>query len=241
VNLHLRGVLVPLIIRVGEVGHIILDGWCRSLAAAKAGLEKVPCIVTTQKLDPGQILAMQMATAIHRAELSGFEKWQACARLRQLNPTWQQKDIAANLSLSESMIVRLVSPSRCIPAWQQALKEGKVGVSDCYQASLLEDAQQQEGLLNLKLSGASRNEIAGHGRRVRKGGGDTPTATLSKAKLALVSGVSIVVSGPDLTLNDLIDSLGEAAKEAKKTRDQGLDIRTMQAVFKDKAKKGTEA
>jgi len=52
----------------------------------------------------------------------------------------------------------------------------------------------------------------------------------------LPSGVSIVVSGEELSLDDLIEALGEAQKEAKKAREQGLDAKTFRAVMKDKAK-----
>ena len=41
---------------------------------------------------------------------------------------------------------------------------------------------------------------------------------------------AIVASGEGLTLDDLIESLGEAQREAKKAREQGLDARTFQAV-----------
>jgi hypothetical protein len=54
----------------------------------------------------------------------------------------------------------------------------------------------------------------------------------------LPCGVCLVASGKDLSLDDLIDSLGEAQREAKKARDQGLDVRTFQAVLRDKARKG---
>ena len=40
-----------------------------------------------------------------------------------------------------------------------------------------------------------------------------------------------------MSLDDLIESLGEAQKEAKKAREQGLDAKTFQAVMKEKSKK----
>ena len=44
------------------------------------------------------------------------------------------------------------SPSRCIPAVQDALKDGKIGISDCYAISKLEE-RQQATLLAFRLSG----------------------------------------------------------------------------------------
>jgi hypothetical protein len=61
---------------------------------------------------------------------------------------------------------------------------------------------------------------------------------LARCKLSLACGVNVTVSGEQLSLDDLIDALGEAQKEAKKARDQSLDVKTFQAVMRDKAKAG---
>jgi hypothetical protein len=55
----------------------------------------------------------------------------------------------------------------------------------------------------------------------------------------LSSGVSIVASGAELSLDDLVDSLGQAQKEARKARDQGQDIKSFQAVMAAKSKKSS--
>lgn len=54
----------------------------------------------------------------------------------------------------------------------------------------------------------------------------------------LPSGISVTVSGAELSLDELIDALGEAQKQAKKAREDGLDAKTFTAVLKDKARKG---
>jgi hypothetical protein len=145
------------------------------------------------------------------------------------------KDLAEFLHVDPSTVTRLVSPSRCSPEWQDALKDGRVGVSDCYAASKMPESEQVS-LLGLKLSGASRDAIEHVGRTKRNG--NTPSVKLSRVKCLLPSGVMIVVSGEGLSLDDLIDSLGEAQRQAKKAREQNLDVRTFQAVLKDKSKKG---
>ena len=60
---------------------------------------------------------------------------------------------------------------------------------------------------------------------------------VTRLKCQLPSGVCIVASGQELSLDDLIESLGEAQKEARKAREQGLDAKTFQSVMKDKSKK----
>lgn len=57
----------------------------------------------------------------------------------------------------------------------------------------------------------------------------------------LPSGVGIVFTGEELSLDDLIEALGVAQKEAKKAREDGLDAKTFSAVMKDKARKGGQS
>lgn len=63
-------------------------------------------------------------------------------------------------------------------------------------------------------------------------------ASVKRIACVLASGVSIVASGPELSLDDLIEALGEAQKEAKKAREHGYTAKTFAAAMKDKSKVG---
>ena len=180
---------------------------------------------------------MRATENFQRSDLTDNEKWLTCKELRDANPQWQLQDLATHLHLSPGTITKLFSPAKCSVAWQQALAAGRVSIGDCYAASGLPEAEQA-ALLALKLSGASRDDIVHAGRKSRNG--NTPSVKVTRMRLQLPqSGVCIVASGAGLSLDDLIESLGEAQREAKKARDQGLDARTFQAVMKDKSKKGS--
>ena len=51
-----------------------------------------------------------------------------------------------------------------------------------------------------------------------------------------VPGVSVSVTGKDVSLDDLIEALGDAQKEARKAREQKLDVKTWQRVMRDKSR-----
>ncbi|MBX3443845.1 MAG: ParB/RepB/Spo0J family partition protein [Planctomyces sp.] len=213
----------------------LIAGERRLRAAKLAGLESLQVIVTDEPLSDSQIRTIQLTENLHRADLSGHEKWQACAELMCMNPEWQLKDLAGHLKLDPSMVTRLLSPSKCIQAVQEALVAGRIGISDCYAMSKV-DAKEQHELLALKLDGASRDEIEHRGRKARNA--PAPAVRLARCKVPLSSGLNVTVSGEELSLDELIDALGEAQKEAKKARDQALDVKTFQAVMRDKAKAG---
>ena len=230
-----RGVLVPLLARPEGNHGIIIDGWRRWLAAGKKGIVELPVIITDKTQTDMEVRGIQIATAIHRADLTGFEKWMACKELLSLNPEWQLADLAKFLHLGASTITKLMSPSKCTRAWQDALANAQVGIGDCYAAAGLPEAEQA-ALLTMKLSGASRDDLAQAGRKHRNG--NKPSIKLTRVKCILPSsGVSIIASGAELSLDDLIESLSEAQKEAKRARDNGGDIKSFQSLMAAKSKK----
>jgi ParB/RepB/Spo0J family partition protein len=213
----------------------LLWGERRWRAAQLIGLKDLQVIITDKPLTEAEIRVIQLTENMNRVDLTGFEKWAACSELMCMNPQWGMKDLAEAVRLDPSMVTRLLSPSKCIPAWQEALKEGKAGLSDCYAASKLPESEQA-GLLALKLGGASRDQIEQAGRKSRNG--RTAAVKVSRIKCPLPSGAVVQVSGDGISLDDMIEAMVELLKEARKASEQGLDAKTFQAVMKDKAKAG---
>ena len=213
----------------------IIAGERRFRAAKLVGLKELMVIVTDEPLTEAEVRAIQLTENVHRADLTGFEKFQACKELLELNPGWQGKDLAEHLHLDPSSVTRLLSPSKCIVAAQDALRDGKIGISDAYALSKLPQ-EDQPGLLALKLSGGSRDALEQAGRKKRAA--SAPAVRSSKIKIMLISGVTVTVAGDDLSLDDAIEAVKETQKEMVKGRDQGLDAKTLQAVCRDKAKAG---
>jgi hypothetical protein len=149
-----------------------------------------------------------------------------------VNQEWLLKDLAEHLSLDQSTLTRIMSPSKCIAAWQEALKAGKVGISDCYVASKLPESEQT-GLLALKLSGMSRDNLDRHSRKQRA----KPSIKMARVKIALPNKISVVLSGDTLGMNEVVNILSDALKEARKAVDV-YDVKTWQAMLRDKANKG---
>jgi ParB family transcriptional regulator, chromosome partitioning protein len=231
-DMQARGVLVLLLVKPDGT---IIDGWRRWLAAKRKGIKELPVIIVEKALTATETRGIQIATAIHRADLSGHEKAVGCAKLMSINPRWQLQDLAKFLHLSPGTITKLLSVSKCSVPWQQALAAGRVSTNDCYAASGLPEAEQN-ALLTQKLAGATRDEIVQAARRKNRKG-NSPAVKLTRVKLLLQSGVNIIASGAGLSLDELIESLGQAQSEAKKARSQDQDIKSFQAVMYAKQKK----
>ena len=211
----------------------IVAGERRWRAANLVGLETLEVKIIEPKSDTEK-RRMQIVENMQRADLSGFEQWMACVELLAGNPEWTFKELAQCLSLSPSSVTKIMASSKLTLAWREALRDGKVTLSDCYAASRLPD-HEQGGLLALKLSGASRDDLEKATRKLR--GSAAPVARLSRVRCPLAGSTTVVtVTGDDLSLGDLIESMEAALDCAKKASKEKLDIRTAEKVWRDKAK-----
>jgi ParB/RepB/Spo0J family partition protein len=213
----------------------MLWGHRRLRAALLVGLKELQVIITDKPLSDSDVRIIQLTENMQRSDLSGVEQWRGCAELMCMNPHWAMKDLAEHLHLDPSMVTRLLSPSKCISAVQEALAEGKIGISDCYALSKA-DEREQARLLALKLAGASRDAIEQAGRKSRNG--KAAALKVTRIRCPVNGGAVVQVSGKSLDLDDAIEAAQEWVKEAKKASEQGLDARTFERVCRDKAKRG---
>lgn len=216
---------------------MLIAGERRLRAASLVGLTELLVVISDEPLTESQLRIFQLTENLHRADLRDGEKFRACEELLRLNPGWANKDLASHLKLGESTVTKYLSAARCIGEVQEALEAGRIGITTVYEISRAPQEQQGD-LLRLKLSGTSRDGLAD---RVRKQKSQSvPQVRVKRIHCPLPSGISIAVSGEELSLEDCIEALGNAQKEAKKAMDQGLDARTWQSVMRDKAKKGAQ-
>lgn len=212
----------------------LLWGERRFRAAQLVGLTELSVVITDRAMSETEVRLVQLAENVHRVDLGDGEKWRACEELLRLNPGWGNKELAAHLHLSESTVTKYLAPSRCIPQVQEAFDAGKLGVTACYEISRAAPEQQAE-MLALKLSGTSRDGLA---ERIRRRKSQAAVSVRVKRLVCpLPSGVSITLSGHDLSLDEGIDALGEAVREMKRARELGYTAKTFAAAMKDKAKK----
>ncbi|QEH36592.1 ParB-like nuclease domain protein [Aquisphaera giovannonii] len=215
----------------------VIDGKSRIVGAILEGDGEfeVPCIVRDDD-DPVKTALSQFATAIHRADLPLIDRINAMKLFRDNSPGKPLKEIAKDLQIDETMPSKLLTFERCVPEVQEAIRAGKIGLRD-----MLEIAKQEKGdqpvLLATKLGGATADKLHEVGKKLRKKA-DTPAVRVSKIKCPLPSGVVVTVSGDSLSLDDMIETLAEVMKMAKRARDQNLDSKTAARVWADMAAAG---
>src|SRR5262249_31978627 len=145
-------------------------------------------------------------------------------------------DCAARLHVDPAMISRWLSYQEAAPAVQRAFDDGTITVKEMNSLASL-PREQQDSLLQLKLSsGLSAQDVEARTRKMKKpANGAAPEHKLARIPCSLAGGIKIVLSGPDMTLDQAIEALGEALKAAKKAQAEGLTARTWTAAMRDKS------
>jgi len=211
-----------------------IDGHRRGLAAKLAGLEKLDVIISDELLTKAQIMEIQLVNAMHRADLKPFEEYVGCKDWLAMNPNATVKELAAKIDKDASMLTRVLSLSRCVPAVQAAAAAGQLGPSEWYAIAKVPEAEQ-EAMLTAKLGGASRDEIEQRGRKLRTG--EAPGIKVNRLRIPLgAQGKSVTIAGENLSLEDCIETLVETLKFARKAQSENLDGKTWVQVMKQKAK-----
>lgn len=215
----------------------MIDGWRRVNGLLRIGETEAEFLVTDEDLKPDDIVQIGLVSAMHRQALSDVEVYEGCKKLMQMHAQWLRKDLAAVLDLDPSMVTKILSVDELIPEAKEAFLAGKFGFSVVYPISKL-PVEQQASALAAKLNGGTRDDLVRQVKRTRNG--NKPAVRVTRVKCQMPSGVCVtfVGEGQGLTLDDVLETLTELLKEAKKANDQGLDSKTFSAVMRDKAKAG---
>jgi ParB/RepB/Spo0J family partition protein len=214
---------------------MILDGECRWRAAKLVGKEMLDVIILDESISRAEATELQLVTALHRAALSPFEQASGFRDWLAGNAGQTAKELAARIDRDPSLITRYVSIFDCIQPVQDAAAASRIGPSQWYPISQLPLADQGE-LLEMHLAGVPRDQLAEACRKKRAKAVMNPAVKLSRVKCPLSTGTTVVVSGPEMSLEDLISALSQALEAARKANKDGLDIKTLSAVMRDKAK-----
>jgi len=213
---------------------VLIDGERRYRAAKHVGLTTLDVIVTDENLTESQVKEMQLVSALHRAGLSAYEQFVSFSEWLKANPSATAKDLAQRIDRDPAIISRVCSLGKCVPAVVRAAEEGRITPAHWYPISQL-PPEEQEGLLNLRLStGAGREAVAAAGRRKRT----TDTARVSRVRLPVPTGVVVSVEGKAIGLTTVIQALETLLKLAVKAEKDGLNIKTFKSACEDKAPKG---
>jgi ParB family transcriptional regulator, chromosome partitioning protein len=219
---------VPLLIR--SDGTILDgDGRCAGVMMIDPDFE-LDCIVIDGDVTADEAIEIQLVTALH-ADLKPYEMYLGCVEWLKHHAGATAKNLATAIGRTEGAVSMTLSLSKCCKAVQEAAADGKIGLSDWYHLSKLPEEHQAIALA-ARLNGASNVEM----KRLSRP--KAPAVRVARVKCLLPSGtvVTLAAEGDGLSMDDVIETLADLLKSARKAHEDALDASTWQRVLKDKAK-----
>jgi ParB/RepB/Spo0J family partition protein len=236
-SVALHGILQPVGVVPGVSKSLrVVFGNGRVLAALAAKLKEVPIVVLDPKTLKGGTAVLTMVENLVRSDFTVSQVVDGVEELKRLHPEWSNQVVASHISVDPSMVTRWVAIGKC-PIARGALADGRLkGVSDAHTIAVA-PPEQKESLLALKLSGATRDELARVARKGRIKDAPESAVKTAKIKAVLPSGYTVTVSGPGVSLEDAAEALADTIKELKRARELGYTAKTFAAALADKARK----
>jgi hypothetical protein len=201
--------------------HSVIWGNARVLAArSKPEITHLWAAIFDEEVKERDFQRMRFIENQLRQDLSNAEKCINCVEYANSEPSMTLKEIAKDLGVDPSMVTRWCAWSNCIDLVRQALSCDSITLQTMYAISQLPPEQQEAGL-----------STALNGKKPRKSSG----VKMSRVKIAMPQGASVVLSGSDLNMSDVVEMLSEVLKEAKKAAET-FDVKTWMKMMADKAK-----
>lgn len=218
-SLRTRGQLQPALVRRAPDDpdrFILVCGERRYLAAQRAGLRSLSCVVAEGPFEPDDLLCDQLVENALREDLSPIDQAHAFRRLIRLND-WTHRQLAEALSLSHQSVTRSLALLDLPPPIQVDLERGRVSPSTAYEISKLDDPNRQLELAALVSNrGFTRDEIAAEvaerrsRRSSRPSSGSRPVSDHWSHIPVLGGRVAVLLDDPEPETADLIDALNDA-------------------------------
>lgn len=214
--------------------YTLVFGLHRVVGSEYEGLEEIWAWISDELLTEADMGSIRFIENNQRRVMSDKEKALRCRDQAEMMKGATNKEVAESLEITEPQFSDYMSPWGCCQQLQDAFMNGEGGLKLTTAARRVSPEQQLDMLAALR-AGATRDQLEAMSRRLRRGT-TTDTAPTKRVRLKL-GDRSVVIAGPELSIGTAIDILTETLRQAKKARDEGLDVKTFEKVLTAKAKK----
>jgi ParB family transcriptional regulator, chromosome partitioning protein len=228
---------MPIIVKEPEM--YVLDGNRRLAAAQLEGIETLFGIPVMHELTRVEINRLIAQLDIRHQPFSEIARGNLWLSIRDENG-WSNAQLAEDLGVSASQLTKVFGNLDNPEEIQQMVENGSLSLRDGYYLSRIEDLAERLRMAHDVSAGRVRGESLVGRVRMQKGPDKsaTPVVRVSRITCPLPSGVTVTISGCELSLDDAIGAASELLKEMKKASQDNLDGKTFSAVCARKAKNG---
>jgi ParB family chromosome partitioning protein len=219
------GLQQPIRVRRDGARYVVVVGERRLRAARLIKLAEIAAIVEQKPLDDGATLQRQLIAALQRDDLSACEKARGIQRLLEVTKR-PLAEVAGMLGLSSGTASKLLALNSLPENIRQGVEDGQIPASAAYEISRVSEPEKQAALACRVAEGhLTRDEVVGAVRSELNGNAERTPVALKRVTAPLGNGLSVTVSGEELTLEVVIEALQDYLGRARKARTQGLELK----------------
>ena len=215
----------------------VTDGGCRVEGAKLCSIGELLALDLGHEPTRIELLLAQAAIDNHKKHFSPMDRarlWNSIKEERGCT----NRELAKELGVSDSLVGDCLDLLTLPPDVQEQVNSGALDASKGSLIAQMESDPHRQRELAAAGTGMSRAKLLA---RIRQKGRDTrqdPLDRVNSIRCPLPSGITVVVKGNGISLDDASQALAELIKAMKKASQEGLDSKTFQAVLKDKSKAG---
>jgi ParB family chromosome partitioning protein len=230
-SLKRHGQRVPCIGYKTPEGVVLVDGHRRRAAAQRAGIRQLAVMILPAAPAAGDLLLAQLTVNCQRRDLAPvdlYEAFTALARHRQ----WNGTQLAQELGLSNATVARVLALGKLTAEERATIRAQGISGSAAYAVARAPQEERQS-----LLDAAGRGELNRDQLTERTRKRTAPTGPAVRRLTCPLRGATISIAAAErFDLATLIGWLEELAKECKKGKNQGWDVKTLAQVLSDRAK-----
>ena len=235
-SLRAHGIQQPLA-AYRDAGRIVLLFGHRRLSAAKlAGLKTVPVRVHEGPLDRASVVKAQLAENMNRSDLSPIQEGESYAEVMRVTGM-TARDVAREYGRSEAHVSKTLKLLTLPETIQGLLARQMIAWSAGYELSQVTDPEEQLRLATqLAERKLTRDAVRGQIKQKSQPTARSRNQRVGRAVAALGRGRSISVSGVDLTLDSVIETVEDYLARLRRARTKGWSLATVMRALKDQAR-----
>lgn len=217
----------------------VIDGFRRLRAAELIKLGEIPAIIEERELSDGEVLHQQLIGNVQRSELTPSERARGLRQLIQVTG-WQVAEAAAKCGLSNGTVTKLLTILQKLPESILAqVDAGQIPLTAGYQLARIADPAKQAELAQRFVEGTlTRDTLVASLKSDKKAQGKKKRSKAKRITVPLARGESVTVASPQLSLERVIEVVGELLNKAREAHARGIELKTFVRTVRHEAKSG---
>jgi ParB family chromosome partitioning protein len=235
-NIRTNGQKVPIIGFFKGDRFQVADGGCRVEGMRLVGLSETLALDWGKEPTAADLLMAHASIDLHKQFLPPLDRARLFRSLLDARKC-TAKHLAQDLSISDSLVGRYLSLLTLPTDLQEQVNSGDLDFGKAYLLAQVPEPDRQRELA-VAAKDIPRDAFAKLARKLRTERTPSSSTTVKRSRVScpLTNGTTVVISGPEMTLLDVINVLQSALDAAKKASRENLDVKTAEKVWRDKAK-----